>query len=201
MMNPTTPFPHIIYTYARAICIFFVASFMLPAPVKAQTVVANRVKAAASSLPNDCRIVAKYTDNQRHCLYYIANDRLYKYDVLTNKNSDIRFSPNAYSRIIKTYVTENGDYLFVCVDKDLNAKEPPENVQELWRVNPSNNRSIKIGEGFSIKRVKDGFVIKELVDKKTSRSGDENSQWTVRDHHFYADGQSKWAEEEYTFSK
>jgi len=200
-MKPSTPHRHFICTQACAISIFFAALLLLSAPATAQTIVANRVKAAAASLPKGSRIVAKYTDNKRHSLYYIANDRLYKYDVLTNTNSDVRFTTSPYSHIVNTYVTEHGRYIFVCVDKNGSGKADRKNSQELWRITPDENTCKMIGRGFAVQKVNDIFVIKVFVERKATASGDENSRWTVRERHFYLDGQSRWMEEGQTLSE
>lgn len=64
---------------------FAILSFINTLTLSSQNPVANRVRAAAESLPDGCEIVAKYTDNRYHCLFYTMHNRLYKYDVLTNK--------------------------------------------------------------------------------------------------------------------
>jgi len=58
-----------------------------------------------------------------------------------------------------------------------------------------------IGRGFAVQKVNDMFVIKVFVERKATTSGGENSRWTVRERHFYLDGQSRWMEEEQTFSE
>lgn len=167
-------------------------------PAKAQTPVANRVNAAASTLSRSCQIAAKYTDNQRHCLYYVSNNRLYRYDVMTGKKREVKFSPDGYSRITNTYITENGTYLFVCADKDASSKGSPEDIQELWRINTFSNKSKKIAEGFEIEKGEDRFIIKTLVKRLETLSPSGKPQWKAQDRYYRLDGQSMAAGEEYT---
>jgi len=166
---------------------------------KAQTPVANRVRAMAARLPEGCKVVAKYTDDKRHCLYYTAHNRLYRYDVLTNKNHEVRFTTEAYSHILNTYITEQGAYVFVCVEKDLHPKEPPENVQELWRISSNDRRNKKIGEGFAIEKRPGCFIIKKVSKRIEPTSGRKKTRWMVQDHYYYLDGRTIWAKEEYEY--
>lgn len=177
---------------------FLAALLWLGVSAKAQTPVANRVNAAAASLSKSCQIAAKYTDNQRHCLYYISNSRLYRYDVMTGKKREVKFSTDAYSRITSTCITENGAYLFVCTDKGAGAKGSPEDVKELWRINSFSNKSKKIAEGFDIEKGEDRFTVKTIVKRLDALSPEGKTQWKAQDRHYRLDGQSMAAGEEYT---
>lgn len=185
-----------IFQHSREILLAVLLMFAMS--VGAQTPVANRVKAAVASLPKSCQVVAKYTDNQRHCLYYIANSRLYRYDVMTNKKREVKFSTEAYLRIAKTFLTENGTYLFICADKKNVGKPSPENVQELWRINSFSNKSKKIAEGFDIEKEAERFTVKTIVKRVDVLSHDGKTQWKAQDRYFHLDGQSMTASEEYT---
>lgn len=195
------PNRHIIYLYAQRISVALCLLFAFAGVSKAQTIVANRVKAAAAALPDGCRTVAKYTDNQRHCLYYTSNERMYKYDVLTDRKAEVRFSSGAYSRIINTCITEEGRYLFVWVDKDLTPKTPPENIQELWRIDTFSNRYKRIGAGFAVEKHKNCFIIKALSARNEQSPAGRKAQWKARDHYFLLDGRPLSPKEEYTISK
>lgn len=168
---------------------------------QAQTPVANRVKAMAKQLPYGCEVVAKYTDNERHCLYYTQHERLYRYNVLTNKKHEVRFSPDAYSSIVDTYVTEKGDYVFVCVEKNLQPKKSPENTQELWRIDTKTLKNKKIGDGFAVEKHKGCFIIKKVSRVLESPSQPEKKQWMVQDHYYFLDGRTLWAKDEYLYKE
>lgn len=68
-----------------------VSAALFPLLLTAQTPLANRVKAMARHLPAGAEVVSKYTDNHRHCLYYTLYNRLFRYDVVTNKSVGVEF--------------------------------------------------------------------------------------------------------------
>lgn len=88
--------------------------------ISAQTPVANRVRAAAENLPEGCNVVAKYTDNKYHCLFYTMHNRLYKYDVITNRNTDVNFTPFAYSSITASYIAPK-ENIFSFASKEIRS--------------------------------------------------------------------------------
>ena len=50
----------------------------------------------AEHLPKTASVIAKYTDNRRHCLYYSMHNRIFRYDVLSNKSIDVNVSSDSY---------------------------------------------------------------------------------------------------------
>lgn len=164
----------------------------------AQTPIANRVKAMADNLPKECRVVAKYTDDKRHCLYYSMNNRLYKYDVLTNKNHEVKFSTNSYSKILNTYIVDKGRYIYLCVEKDLHPKRSPENIRELWQINTIDMASKKVGSGYNIEKRKGCFIIKKTSRRMVGKATGMD-KWMVRDHYYDLDGHIIWAKNEYEY--
>ena len=92
--------------------------FLLSPPLAmSQTPIANRVKAKAERMKNGDRIVAKYTDDRRHCLYFVRSNRLFRYDALTGATSEVVFSIHGYNKIINTWLSRNGNVVFVLVDR------------------------------------------------------------------------------------
>ena len=181
---------------------FAILSFINTLTLSAQNPVANRVRAAAESLPDGCETVAKYTDNRYHCLFYTMHNRLYKYDVLTNKNTDVNFTPFAYSSIYATYLAPKGKYIYICIERSPFSQTTPENSHELWRISPDGDESKKIDEGIKIIKRKGCFIIKKL--SRIKRVKDKNGtrrQWMMRDHYYNLDGHIIWAKDEYEYKK
>ncbi len=76
--------------FLKLIIVFIL--FLFPFLIQAQTPIANRVKAMAKHLPEGANVIAKYTDNKRHCLYYGLHNRLFRYDVIKNKSENVEFT-------------------------------------------------------------------------------------------------------------
>ena len=163
----------------------------------AQTPIANRVKAVVKSLPPQAQVVAKYTDTQRHCLYYTLRNRLFRYDVKTNKREEISFSPNPYSAIITTWLSTNGNAFFIAIDrKDLVAFYL-DNGQELWAFNSLSKRPKKIGTGFAISHSDKGITIKRASRCVNPKAARNNQHWMICDHHYDGNGTPLGKGEEY----
>lgn len=165
---------------------------------------ANRVHAAARRLQSDGnRIVARYTDDKRHCLYYITGERLFRYDVITDRNHEVDFANCGYQRIVRTYISQTGRYLFVDIDRDSQADEGPlASRRELWAFDSYSGQSHKVGDGFYIDRHRDSFVIKRRSRCLNPEAPAGQQRWMVRDHYYYLqDGRNIWAKEEYEYKK
>lgn len=170
--------------------------------IYAQNPVANRVKAAAENLPEGCAVVAKYTDSKYHCLFYTMHNRLYKYDVMTNRNTDVNFTPFAYSSISATYIAPKGKYIFICIERSPFSKTSPENNHELWRISPDGKECTKIDEGLNILKRKGCFIIKKISRlRKIKNKNGIKQQWMMRDHYYDLDGHIIWAKDEYEYRK
>lgn len=170
---------------------------LIHAGIMAQTPIANRVKAVVKSLPSQAQVVAKYTDNQRHCLYYTLRNRLFRYDVKTNKHEEIPFSSTPYSSIITTWLSADGNAFFIAIDrKDLVAFYL-DNGQELWAFNSHTNRPKKIGTGFAISHSDKGITIKRASRCINPQTTQDRQQWMVCDHHYDGNGTPLGKGEEY----
>ncbi len=166
----------------------------------AQTPVANRVRASAANLPANSRIVAKYTDNKRHCLYYCVNGRIYRYDVITDKNHEICFSNKAYRNINNTFLSTDSHYIFVDIDLGQRHGNEPGTTHELWRIDTFTNRYTRIGSGYKISRHKDSLVITAFSRCCNPNDPVTRQKWMVRDHYYYLeDGKTIYAKEEYQY--
>lgn len=184
------------------IAVFAILALANISALSAQNPVANRVKAAAENLPDGCEIVAKYTDSRYHCLFYTMHNRLYKYDVMTNKNTDVNFTPFAYSSIYATYVAPKGKHIFICIERSPFSQTTPENNHELWMISPDGGESKKIDEGIKIHKRKGCFIIKKISRmKKVKDKNGTRQQWMMRDHYYNLDGHIIWAKDEYEYKK
>ncbi len=150
----------------------------------AQTPIANRVKAVAKRLPHDAGIVAKYTDNKRHCLYYTLRNRLFRYDVKTNRREEVGFSPSPYSTIITTWLAPDGNTFFIAVDKKGLSAYYLDDGQELWLYDSWTKDAKKIGQGFCIAHKNGRITIKRASRTASSQTHQKRSNSMVRDHHY-----------------
>lgn len=80
-------------------------SLVLCSVVEAQSPIANRVKGVISSLPKSAKVVARYMDTQRHSLYFIIENRLYCYDVITEKRNEVSFADGSYNSILSIWLS------------------------------------------------------------------------------------------------
>lgn len=164
---------------------------------KAQTPVANRVKAFARSLNHEAHVVAKYTDNRRHCLYYTSGNRLFRYDVLTDEKTEVNFSTNSYAKILSTWLSPDGNYIFIAIDKGILAESYLINGQELWRYDSNGLKSKLIGSGFAIESKPKCIVIKKATRCLNPQAPADKQHWMAKNHYFNVDGTIIWAKEEY----
>jgi hypothetical protein len=88
---------------------------ILNSSILAQTPIANRIKILSTTLPKGSHIIAKYTDMKRHALYYISNNRLYKYDVLNNIQDEINLENR--NKIIDSRVSKDGNTITIKIIK------------------------------------------------------------------------------------
>lgn len=190
----------------RKIPFLYISALMLatspsPPTASAQTPVANRVHTSASNLPANSRIVAKYTDNKRHCLYYCINERLYRYDVVNDKNQETCFSDKAYKSINNTFLSSTDSrYIFIDIDLGRRHGNEPGTTHELWRIDTFTNKSTKIGSGCKISRHKDSLVITAFSRCCNPDAPVARQKWMVRDHYYYLeDGKTIFAKEEHQY--
>ena len=167
----------------------------------AQTPVANRVKAMAKSLPETYVVVAKYTDNHRHSLYYTNTNRLYRYDVLTNRREEAVFSNTSYDKILLTWLSPDGNFIFIAVDKGNLVPSYMDAGQELWRYDSRTKRYYKVGVGFNIKRRKGCIIIKRGTRCLNPAAPPDKQRWMAQDHYYDLYGKVIWAKEEYEVGK
>lgn len=158
---------------------------------------ANRVNAVARHLPQDAKVVAKYTDTKRHCLYFSQRGRLYCYDVLTNTQTEVQFVSHSYERILDTWLSPDGKFIFLAI---LNGKFSQIHFidgQEVIRFDSSTRKSISIGKGFSIIPGKENIIIKQGSRCLTPNAPKEKQQWMARDHYYDLYGKVQFAKDEY----
>ncbi len=140
---------------ACVIALFY--STVLPA----QTPIANRVKVAAKHLPKKASIVAKYTDNDRHCLYYLLENKLYCRDVVLNINEEIDFAPHRFEQILSASLSPDSRYVIICIDKGNKRRKTSEERYELWRLDSKTKAVKRIASGFAIERKGNGHTFKK----------------------------------------
>jgi hypothetical protein len=166
-----------------------------------QTPVANRVKGVVKSLPKTSVVVAKYTDNQRHCLYYTDSNRLFCYDVISNRREETVFSNTSYNKILSTWLSPDGNFIFIAVDKGNLATSYMDAGQELWRYDSRNKRFIKVGVGFNIERKKGCIVIKRGTRCLNPSAPPDKQRWMAQNHFYDLYGKVIWAKDEYEVGK
>ncbi len=167
--------------------------------LSAQTPIANRVNEAARHVSKDASVVAKYTDNKRHSLYYIRKDKFFCLDVVLNINEELNFTPQKYDKILSSYLSPDGEYMFICLDKGNKSGWVLEDRFELWRINSYNRKSSRIASGFTIDRTKEGFLLRKTSRCLNPRAPKSRQRWMVRDHHFDMMGQATVTLPEYEY--
>ena len=170
--------------------------------ILAQTPIANRVKVAARSLPESASVIAKYTDNDRHSLYYTKENKIFCLDVVLNINEELDFTSHGYDKILATYISPGGEFMLFCIDKgQKDTNDILEERYELWQVN-SNNRAFKcIASGFTIEKSKDGFTLRKKSKCLNPKAPKAQQRWMVRDHQFDHSGNPTLTQDEYEFKK
>lgn len=184
----------------QRIIIVGLLAMALGLPAQAQTPVADRIRAAIKHLPKNIEVVAKYTDNQRHCLYYILDHRLYCFDVIKNKNEEVAF-PESYLKILDCYLVRKGKLLFVGVDRGSLSKTYAIDGQKLYMINPLNRKIKEVGSGYSIKksiiRGDECFSIKKAHKFLNPNEVIKDQQWIAKEHFFSIDGTILYAGDEF----
>lgn len=175
-------------------------TMLLAVPSDAQTPVADRIRAAVKHLPASIEVVAKYTDNARHCLYYILDHRLYCLDVIKNKNKEVDF-PESYLKILNYYLIHKGKLLFVSIDRGSLSKTYAVDGQKLYMINPLTRRIKEVGSGYSIEKStlkgNECFCIKKAHKCLNPNEVIEKQKWVAREHFFSTDGSVLYAGKEF----
>lgn|GEM_PF-525891 len=112
----TSQLTYIMMAIKKQIRILTLALLLIPnSSIFAQTPIANRMKVLVKTLPKGSEIVARYTDMKRHALYYILNNRLYKYDVLNNSQDEINLENR--NKIIGSRLSKDGKTITIKAGK------------------------------------------------------------------------------------
>ena len=112
----TSQLTYIMMAINKQIRILTLALLLIPnSSIFAQTPIANRMKVLVKTLPEGSEIVARYTDMKRHALYYILNNRLYKYDVLNNSQDEINLENR--NKIIGSRLSKDGKTITIKAGK------------------------------------------------------------------------------------
>lgn len=164
-----------------------------------QTVIANRVKAVVASLPSGAKVVAKFTDNRCHRVYFTYSNRLFCHNVYTDRRSEVTFASEPYSSILATFLECKGRYLFVAVDRTGFSSNYLDNGRALWRYDFVRRKFNKVGEGFVIQRRKGCFIISKASRCVNPAAPPQRRHWMVRDHFYELDGRVDYYGNEYLY--
>ena len=145
----TSQLTYIMMAIKKQIRILTLALLLIPnSSIFAQTPIANRMKVLVKTLPEGSEIVARYTDMKRHALYYILNNRLYKYDVLNNSQDEINLENR--NKIIGSRLSKDGKTITIKAgkkqDKHLTDVEELNINSFTGEITISKNESIIPGE-------------------------------------------------------
>jgi len=114
----TSQLTYIMMAINKQIKILTLALLLIPnSSIFAQTPIANRMKVLVKTLPEGSEIVARYTDMKRHALYYILNNRLYKYDVLNNSQDEINLENR--NKIISSRLSKDSKTITIKAGKKI----------------------------------------------------------------------------------
>lgn len=163
----------------------------------AQTPVANRVKAVMKRLPTSAQVLAKYTDNERHSLYYIMHGRLYNYDVMTNSNKEVMF-PEGYKSVLNTYLENGNNLIFIVLDRGSRSGNYIVDGKKLYMLNTYTKKLKEIGSGYAVgKSQVKGLPCFEIKKGERCVNTVEHT-WKARSHYYDLTGESLFAGEEFT---
>ncbi len=171
--------------------------FLAFSPLAAQTPIANRVAAASKMVSKSSVQVAAYKDAVRHGLYYIYQHRLYFYDVLTNRTTNITFSTSSYDKILSSWLSPDGNFFYIVIDRGGMVSNYMDGGQELWRYDSRTRRYIRIGQGFAIRHNKNYIWIKRATRCLNPSAPRPQRRWMAQDHYYDAYGKTIWAKDEY----
>jgi hypothetical protein len=164
---------------------------------QAQSPIANRVKAMAKQLPPSAQVVAKYTDNHRHGLYYIQDNRLFFADAETSRRSEVNFATEAYSKILSCWLSPDSNFIFIVVDRGSYASFYLDDGQELWRYDVRRKSPMNVGQGFKIVRQSGSIVISKASRCLNPDAPQSRQHWMAQDHYYDLYGKIIWAKDEY----
>lgn len=166
----------------------------------AQTPVANRIRAVVKHLPKSSVVAAKYTDNERHSIYYIVNHRLFCYDVVTDKDAEVAF-PENYLKIDNCYVVGKEGLLFVVIDRGSLSKNYAKDGKRLYMITPLTKDIKEVGSGFNVRTTtlkgEECFCIKKAYRLLNPSEVTGQQQWLAREHFYGIDGSVIYAGKEF----
>lgn len=176
---------------------FFLFAFILGFQVLfAQTPIANRVRMAAKKLPEKSEIVAKYTDNKRHSLYYIFENRLYCVDVYKNRIREVQFSNRNYERIRSWRISPSAAYMLFIVDKGRQHRNENDRF-ELWRLNSFDRKSKCLDTGYRITRSNEEYIVTKRLNVINPDAPKKNRKWLLQDYSYDMEGNTLFRKEAY----
>lgn len=176
-------------------------SLVLCSVVEAQSPIANRVKGVISSLPKSAKVVARYMDTQRHSLYFIIENRLYCYDVITEKRNEVSFADGSYNSILSIWLSPDRNFIFIAIDKKGFVSNYLDGGRELWRFDSLKKRYYKVGQGYKIRRLNDTIVIEQASRCINPQAPLDKQRWMGKEHYYDAYGKVIWAKEEFEIKK
>ena len=184
-----------IIKWMMALAIFQLYSLF----ITAQTPIANRINVAARHLPKDAIVIAKYTDNERHCLFYCNANRIYCLDVILNINEQLSFAQKNNEQILATYLTPDRRLMLFSTDWGNNKSDVLEERFQLWSIDSYNRQFKKIAKGFTIDKTREGFTIRRRSRCINPKAPKAHHRWMVQDLQFDLNGRLVKTGQEYEF--
>lgn len=167
--------------------------------ITAQTPIANRINVAARHLPKGAVVIAKYTDNERHCLFYYNENRIYCLDVILNINEQLNFAPKDDEQILTTYLSSDRRQMLFCSDSGNNKNDVIKERFQLWSIDSYNRQFKKIAKGFTIDKTREGFTIRRRSRCINPQAPKAHQRWMVQDLQFDLNGRLVKTGQEYEF--
>jgi len=183
------------FTYYAAVVLWMA---FIPIGAAAQSPISNRIRAAARHLPENARQVAVFDDNTRHCLYYTLNERLYKFDVWDNTNSEIPFD-ESYYKITNWYLSPNKNYIFLVTDNGSFTHFFLKDRITLWRLSVRGQVLKKVADGYRLDKRKGCFIISSMSRCLNPDAARSHQKWLLEDHYYDLTGHIIWASDEYLY--
>ena len=150
----------------------------------------------SAGIPAGAKIITSYSDKRRNTVYYQYNERIFCYDRTRRRTKEMQFS-YGYVKIKNVYTSPLHSRIFVVLDMGNKSYNPVVDGLQLWVINSFNRRCSKVGEGFRVRKGKDGMIVSKGCYCKNSNAPIERRIWRARDHYYDFTGKVMWVKHEY----
>ena len=135
----------------------------------------------SAGIPAGAKIITSYSDKRRNTVYYQYNERIFCYDRTRRRTKEMQFS-YGYVKIKNIYTSPLHSRIFVVLDMGNKSYNPVVDGLQLWVINSFNRRCSKVGEGFRVRKGKDGMIVNKKKKCKKSNEHKERKKKKNREN-------------------